>query len=46
VYHNLGTGWATSLLAFIAVGLMPVPWVLFKYGVAIRKKSVYDMIQA
>ncbi|KAH7399822.1 MFS multidrug transporter-like protein [Cadophora sp. MPI-SDFR-AT-0126] len=43
MYRNLGIDWATSLLGFIAVGLMPVPWVLFKFGKQIRKRSAYDM---
>ncbi|KAH7351261.1 MFS multidrug transporter-like protein [Rhexocercosporidium sp. MPI-PUGE-AT-0058] len=43
MYRNLGIDWATSLLGFIAVALMPVPWVLFKFGKQIRKRSAYDM---
>jgi len=41
MYHALGIGWATSLLAFIAVAMLPIPWVLFKYGPAIRARSTY-----
>jgi len=41
MYHTLGIGWASSLLAFITVGLMPIPWVLFKFGPAIRARSSY-----
>ncbi|KAF9876621.1 major facilitator superfamily transporter [Colletotrichum karsti] len=39
MYENLGIGWASSLLGFIAVALMPVPWVLFNFGRRIRQKS-------
>jgi hypothetical protein len=46
MYEKLGTGWATSLLAFIAVVLMPIPWVLFKFGRSIRARSSYDTLKA
>lgn len=45
MYRGMGIGWATSLLGFIAVALMPVPWVLFKYGSAIRRRSKYDTLK-
>jgi hypothetical protein len=46
MYQRLGIGWATSLLAFITVLLMPIPWILFKYGHKIRVNSNYDTIKA
>ncbi|KAK6399966.1 hypothetical protein LTR95_019367, partial [Oleoguttula sp. CCFEE 5521] len=39
MYHGLGVKWATSVLGFIAVGLMPVPLLFFIYGARIRKMS-------
>ncbi|KAM7201295.1 major facilitator superfamily transporter [Rhypophila sp. PSN 637] len=42
MYTNLGIGWATSIYAFIALALMPVPWVFFKFGKQIRAKSQYE----
>jgi hypothetical protein len=45
MYHNLGISWATSLLGFISVALMPVPWVLFKFGKMIRARSSYDTLK-
>ena len=39
MYRKLGTGWATSLLAFITLALAPIPWMLFKYGPALRERS-------
>lgn len=42
MYIKLGIDWATSLLGFIAICLMPVPWVLFKFGKQIRSKSAYE----
>ena len=45
VYHRLGIDWATSLLGFIAIALLPVPWVFFKWGPYFRSKSGYDTIK-
>ena len=46
VYERLGIAWATSLLGFISIGLLPIPWVLFKYGPRIRAMSNYETIKA
>jgi hypothetical protein len=45
LYQALGVAWATSLLGFISVVLLPIPWVFFKYGPAIRGKSRYDVVK-
>jgi len=45
MYQKLGVHWATSLLGFIAVALMPIPWVLFKFGKALRSRSSYDTLK-
>jgi hypothetical protein len=42
MYSRLGIGWASSLLAFISLALLPVPWVIFKFGKQIRAKSKYE----
>ncbi|RDW85507.1 MFS general substrate transporter-40 [Coleophoma crateriformis] len=39
MYHKLGDQWATSLLAFLTVAMMPFPYLFFKYGKKIRGKS-------
>ncbi|EFQ36418.1 major facilitator superfamily transporter [Colletotrichum graminicola M1.001] len=44
MYTNLGIGWASSLLGFIALALMPVPWAFFKFGRAIRQRSTFDTV--
>lgn len=36
MYRALGLGWGNSLLGFIALALIPVPMVLYKYGERIR----------
>jgi len=42
VYKALGIDWATSLLGFVSIALLPIPWVLFKFGPKIRAKSKYE----
>lgn len=39
MYHKLGDQWATSLLAFLTVAMMPFPYLFFKYGKKIRGRS-------
>ncbi|KAI9742191.1 MAG: hypothetical protein M1818_004091 [Claussenomyces sp. TS43310] len=46
MYRRLTIPWATSLLGFVTVALMPIPWVLFRFGHRIRLKSHYDTIKA
>ena len=39
MYRRLGVGWATSLLGFLSVAFIPVPFVLYFYGERIRRRS-------
>ncbi|KAI3320511.1 major facilitator superfamily domain-containing protein [Xylariaceae sp. AK1471] len=41
-YHNLGIHWAATIPAFLALGCVPFPWLLFRYGKAIRRKCKYS----
>jgi hypothetical protein len=41
MYKRLGIGWATSLLGFVTVALLPIPWMLYKFGPRIRARSTY-----
>ncbi|KAK4147511.1 uncharacterized protein C8A04DRAFT_24765 [Dichotomopilus funicola] len=41
MYQSLGFQWATGLLAFITLALMPFPYIFFRYGKKIRAKSRY-----
>lgn len=41
MYRAMGVAWATSLLGFVTVALMPLPWILLKYGPWLRSKSKY-----
>jgi hypothetical protein len=45
MYKKLGAAWATSLLGFVTITLMPIPWVLFKYGHFMRARSSYDTLK-
>jgi MFS family permease len=38
MYATLELGWGNSLLGFIALGLIPFPLLIFRYGGALRKK--------
>lgn len=40
-YKNVGTHWTLSILACIAVLVIPIPYVLYKFGPKIRAKSKY-----
>jgi hypothetical protein len=46
MYNRLGYAWATSLIAFLGVAMIPVPVIFYRYGRKIRswsKFSVKDM---
>ena len=36
MYHNLGVDWATSVLGFISIAMIPIPVLFYKYGSKIR----------
>ncbi|EPS98981.1 hypothetical protein FOMPIDRAFT_1125239 [Fomitopsis schrenkii] len=39
MYHNLGNGWAASTWAFISLAMIPIPFLFYRYGSAIRARS-------
>jgi DHA1 family multidrug resistance protein-like MFS transporter len=39
MYVKLGVGWASSLLAFLGIAFIPIPFVLYKYGKQLRHRS-------
>lgn len=41
MYENLGTAWATSLLGFLTVLLIPAPFLFWRYGEHLRANSRY-----
>ena len=43
MYQALGLGWGNSLLAFIALVLCPIPWILYRYGEQLRKNPKFQV---
>jgi hypothetical protein len=39
MYDKLGYQWASTLLAFLTVAMLPFPYIFFRYGKKIRGKS-------
>lgn len=39
LFNNLGIDWGNSLMGFISVAFIPIPFVLWKYGPWLRAKS-------
>ncbi|KAM5348335.1 hypothetical protein ACJ41O_008159 [Fusarium nematophilum] len=42
MFRSLGVGWGNSLLGFIAVALIPIPALVYKYGGRIRKSEKFE----
>lgn len=42
MYERLGIAWSASLLAFISVAMVPIPWVLYYWGRQIRGASKFE----
>lgn len=38
---NLTGGWTYSTFGFISAALIPIPWVLYKFGARLRAASKY-----
>ncbi|KAJ5605835.1 drug/proton antiporter YHK8 [Penicillium lagena] len=45
MYNNLGFHWATTLLGFLTLVMTPFPYIFFRYGSRIRKKSRFATSQ-
>jgi len=43
MYSALGVGWGTSVLGFIAVGMIPLPFIFIRYGERIRQSKVFKV---
>lgn len=43
MFEALGLGWGASLLAFIAVLMIPLAFVFIKYGENIRHYTIFNM---
>ncbi|KAF5095664.1 hypothetical protein D0Z03_001781 [Geotrichum reessii] len=42
MYEKMGVDWASSLFGFIAIAMMPIPWIFTKYGPYLRKSSKFN----
>lgn len=40
LYDNLGYGWGNSVLGFIALAFIPVPWFFYAYGERLRMSTI------
>jgi hypothetical protein len=43
MYAAMGYGWGNSVLGFVALGLVPVPFVFIRYGRGIRERSAIKL---
>ncbi|KAF8315819.1 MFS general substrate transporter [Clavulina sp. PMI_390] len=41
MYTKMTPRWASTLLGFIALAMLPIPWLLIRYGPYLRSKSRY-----
>lgn len=41
MYQGLGIGWASSLLGFVTLALMPIPFAFYVWGPRLRQNSKY-----
>lgn len=39
MYRNLGNHWTLTILGIISAVAMPIPYVLFRWGPSLRKRS-------
>jgi DHA1 family multidrug resistance protein-like MFS transporter len=42
MYHHMGIPWATSVFAFFAAALIPIPYVFYFYGPKLRTMGKYS----
>ncbi|TQB68352.1 Citrinin biosynthesis cluster MFS transporter mrr1 [Monascus purpureus] len=42
MYHKLGVDWATSLLGFLSIAMIPIPVIFYFYGAKIRALSRFS----
>lgn len=45
LYARVGIPWATSLFGFLSVAIVPIPFVLHRYGKTLRARSLYNAAQ-
>jgi len=40
-YRNVGVYWTLTIMACISVLLTPIPYMLYRYGYVVRRRSKY-----
>ena len=43
LYEKLGLGWGNSVLGFVALALVPIPWLFFAYGEGLRRRFPMEL---
>jgi hypothetical protein len=43
MYKVLGLGWGNSLLGFIAIAFIPLPFIFYLYGQRIREAKIWQV---
>lgn len=43
MYNALGLGWGNSLLGFIAIAFIPLPFIFYLYGQRIRETKLFKV---
>ncbi|SMQ55253.1 unnamed protein product [Zymoseptoria tritici ST99CH_3D1] len=43
LYDSLGLGWGNSLLGFISILMIPLPFIFYKYGAGLRKAERFAL---
>ncbi|KAL3488088.1 major facilitator superfamily domain-containing protein [Aspergillus germanicus] len=42
MFRNMGVSWASSVLGFVAIALIPIPYLFYVYGLRIRKRGKWS----
>ncbi|ETS87248.1 hypothetical protein PFICI_01076 [Pestalotiopsis fici W106-1] len=42
LYSSLGLGWGNSLLGFLGLLFVPIPWLFYRYGKTLRERFVFQ----
>ncbi|CAH0057766.1 unnamed protein product [Clonostachys solani] len=42
IYSRVGVVWATNMLGFVALSMVPIPWIFYYFGKAIREKGTWS----
>jgi hypothetical protein len=43
MYEALGLGWGNSVLGFVAVAFIPLPFLFYLYGERIRNAKIWEI---